>query len=235
MKISQFHTNRRAHNWLIYDIGDRWLEKYSVLYRGTVYDLGCGEAPYKDWFMQFVEQYIGVDWTDSLHNIKADIVVDLNAPLPIDDAVADTVLSFSVMEHLSEPQLMLNEAHRILKPDGSLIMQAPWQWRIHEAPYDFFRYTPYGLRLLLERAGFTEINVQPQAGFFSMMTLKMNYFTRRLVRGPKLFRYPILGVLSIFWYLGQKLAPLLDKLDRNWALETTGYFVTAKKAVDLAG
>lgn len=230
MKISEFHSNRKAHNWLVYDVGDRWLEKYNHLYRGIVYDLGCGEAPYKGWFSQCADSYIGVDWSDSFHNTKADIVANLNERLPIDDAVADTVLSLSVIEHLSEPQIMLNEAHRILKPGGGLILQVPWQWQVHEAPYDFFRYTPYGLRMLLERAGFTEINVQPQAGFFSMITMKLNYFTRRFVRGPKIIRYPILGVLGIFWYLGQKAAPLLDKLDHKWELEATGYFVTAQKA-----
>jgi SAM-dependent methyltransferase len=232
MKINQLHSNRKAHNWLIYDIGDRWLEKHTHLYKGTVYDLGCGEASYKDWFLLHAEQYIGVDWSDSFHNIKADIVANLNELLSIENAVADTVLSFSVMEHLSEPQLMLTEAHRILKPGGALILQVPWQWWIHEAPYDFYRYTPYGLRLLLERAGFTEIKVEPQAGFFTMITMKLNYFSRRFLRGPKIIRYPILGVLSIFWYLGQKAAPLLDKLDQNWELEATGYFVIAKKAAD---
>ena len=231
MKISRIHSNRLEHNWLIYDTGDRWLEKHKALYRGTIYDLGCGEASYKDWFLQYGERYVGVDWSDSFHNIKADIIANLNEPLPIENAVADTVLSFSVMEHLSEPQLMLKEAFRILKPGGALILQVPWQWWIHEAPYDFFRYTPYGLRLLLERAGFAEIDVQPQAGFFTMITMKLNYFTSRLVRGPRLLRVVLKAILSVFWYLGQKAAPYLDKLDRKWELEATGYFVTAKKRI----
>ena len=47
-------------------------------------------------------------------------------------------------------------------------------------------------------------------------------------------RYPLLGLCSIFWQLGQRAAPLLDKLDRNWAAETTGYFVTAKKTITSA-
>jgi ubiquinone/menaquinone biosynthesis C-methylase UbiE len=42
----------------------------------------------------------------------------LNQPLPIESEVADTVISLSVMEHLREPQLFLNEAHRILKRGG---------------------------------------------------------------------------------------------------------------------
>lgn len=229
MKISSLHSNRGAHNWLIYDVGDCWLERNVDFYRGVTYDLGCGEAPYKEWFLQYVDQYIGVDWSNSLHDIKADIVANLNEPLPIEDHVADTVLSFSVLEHLCEPQLMLNEAHRIMKLGGTLVLQVPWQWWIHEAPYDFYRYTPHALQLLLSRAGFSEINVHAQSGIFTMLIMKLNYFSLRLIRGPKATRYLVQILLIVFWFLGQKLAVLLDKLDSSWELETIGFFVTAKK------
>ena len=106
MKISQFHSNRKAYNWLVYDVGDRWLEKHADHYRGTVYDLGCGEAPYRDWFLQYADRYIGVDWSDSFHNTKADIVANLNEPLPIDDAVADTVLSFTADQIISRTTIL---------------------------------------------------------------------------------------------------------------------------------
>ena len=62
-----------------------------------------------------------------------------------------------------------------------------------------------------------------------MLALKLNYFSLRLIRGPKPVRMLVRGVLGIPWYVGQKLAPWLDRLDGNWALETTGYFVTARK------
>lgn len=229
MKASQAHSNRRAHSWLIYDVGDRWLQKYVPLYRGTIYDLGAGESPYKDFFLQYAEHYIAVDWAGSLHKTSADIAADLNKPLPIESGVADTVVSLSVLEHLCEPQIMLNEAYRILKPDGAMILQVPWQWWIHEAPYDYFRYTPYGLRYLFEKAGFVNIQIEPQAGFFTMWLLKFNYFTLRLIRGPRPVRWVIQALCRIIWYLNQKAAPLLDRLDRNWALEASGYFVTAKR------
>jgi hypothetical protein len=124
---------------------------------------------------------------------------------------------------------MLNEAFRILKPGGNIILQVPWQWWIHEAPYDFFRYTPYGLRYLFEKAGFTDIVIEPQAGYFTTAILKWNYFSCRLIRGPKPLRWVIKTCLLPCWYLAQKIAPLLDQLDRHWALETFGYMVTAKK------
>jgi len=227
--ISRNHSNRCAHNWLVYDIGDKFLQKHVNIYKGKLYDLGCGEAPYRNFFLKYADQYIGVDWSGSHHDANANVLADLNEPLPVESCVADTAVSLSVMEHLCEPQNMLREAFRILKPSGWMVLQVPWQWWIHEAPYDFFRYTPYGLTYLFQKAGFVDVNVEPQAGFFTMMTLKVNYFSLRLIRGPNLMRMAIRGLLSPFWYFGQKLAPVLDKLDRNWALEAPGYYVTARK------
>lgn len=208
------------------------MKKYSSLYKGCLYDLGCGETPYKDFFLKYADNYIGVDWSSSLHNIKADIVADLNKPFPIKSDVADTLVSLSVMEHLCEPQNFVNESFRILKPGGYVVLQVPWQWWIHEAPYDFFRYTPYGLKYIFEKAGFSDVVVEAQSGFFTTYVLKFNYFTNRFIRGPKILRIIGLVGLSPFWYLGQKLAPILDKLDRNWQLEACGFYVSAKKPED---
>jgi len=229
VKISQHHSNRRPYNWLIYNVSDHFLKKFTPHYKGTLYDLGAGESPYKDFFLLHAQQYIAVDWAGSFHNTKADIAADLNQPLPIADEVADTVVSLSVMEHLCEPQTMLNEAFRILKPGGGLVMQVPWQWWIHEAPYDFFRYTPYGLKYMLGKAGFVDVVVEPQTGFFTMWLLKFNYFSLRLIRGPRPLRWALKAAFMVIWYLDQKAAPYLDKLDQNWAAETSGYFVTARK------
>ena len=205
------------------------MKKYSSHYRGTIYDLGSGESPYKDFFLQYAQQYIAVDWASSIHHTKADIIADLNERLPIPSGVADTILSISVMEHLREPETMLHEAFRILTPNGSMVMQVPWQWRIHESPYDYFRYTPYGLKYLLNKAGFVDIKIEPQSGFFSMSILKFNYFTLRLIKGSRVKRLFLRAIFTPIWYLNQKVAPHLDKLDKDWEIESSGYFVTARK------
>lgn len=82
---------------------------------------------------------------------------------------------------------------------------------------------------MLEKAGFTDVAVEPQSGFFSMWFLKFNYFSLRLLRGPRLVKAILAVALLPFWSLGQLIAPYLDKLDSNWSAETIGYFVTAKK------
>jgi SAM-dependent methyltransferase len=229
MKPSKYHTNKRLHNWLLYNILDEFLEKYSIYYRGNLYDLGCGEAPYREYFLQYANSYTGVDWTKTLHNSKADIVSDLNKKIELDDAVADTIVSLSVMEHLYQPEVFLKESYRVLKKDGVMILQVPWQWWVHEAPHDYFRYTPYGLRYMFEKAGFKDIVVEAQTGFFTTWLTKINYFTARFIRGPRLLKLVIKGLLAPFWTFNQLVAPLLDKLDRNWEAETQGYFVLARK------
>ena len=225
----QHHPNCKAHNWLMYKIGERDLMTRAHLIRGTLYDLGCGEAPYRNWILSQAQEYIGVDWSDSAHDITADVVSNLNEPLPIQDESADTVLSLSVLEHLSKPTVMLSEAHRIMKPGGHLLLQVPWQWGVHEAPYDFYRYTPYSLRLLLENSGFINIDITAQAGFFTMLAMKLNYFSSRFIRGPKFLKTLMYLVFIPFWYFTQLVAPLLDTIDRHWDREATGYFIVATK------
>ena len=229
MKPSKFHSNRKLHNWLIYNNSDYFLEKYKDFYKGDMYDLGCGETPYRDYFLQYANSYTGVDWGETLHDLKADVVANLNEPIDIEDNKADSIVSLATLEHLSEPQTMLNEAFRILKPGGTIMLQTPWQWKIHEAPYDFFRYSPYALEYMLGKAGFTDVKVEAQSGFFTTLFIKLTYFLSRLVRGPKLLRFVISVILAPLMFILQALAPLLDKLDNNWPLESFAYVTTARK------
>lgn len=227
--ISKNHSNRRAYNWLVYKIGDKFLEKFIDLYKGDMYDLGCGEKPYKAFFENYVDKYIGVDWAGTLHALNADIIADLNKPLPIESGVADTIISLSVMEHLYNPQIMLSESYRILKPGGNIILQVPFQWWIHEEPYDYYRYTIHGLKYMFEEAGFTNIKVEPSSGLFTSIAMKKNYFDLRFVRGPKLLKKIIYSLFIPFWFFRQLLAISMDKIDKNWNLETSGYWVVAQK------
>ena len=223
------HSNRRAHNWLAYDIGDSFLNRYSPLFKGVLYDFGAGESPYKSYFEQFVGNYVAVDWAQSVYDTNLDVVCDLNYALPIASNSADSAVSLSVLEHLHSPHVMLAEVFRILKPGASIVIQVPWQWRVHEAPHDYYRYSPYALDRMLREVGFEAILIEPQSGFFTMLILKMNYFSRRIIRGPNWLRFAIRSLLTSAWHIGQLIAPVLDNYDRHWDLETIGFFVTARK------
>jgi len=221
--------NYLSGNWLILTLNNKVLEKNKINIKGHVYDLGCGERPYEKDILEVADKYIGVDWGSTLHTLKADIISDLNKTLPIESSTADTVTSFQVMEHLCEPNVMLSEAYRILKPNGKMILTVPFQWWVHESPHDYFRYTPHGLKYMFEKAGFHDIEITANAGFFVMWISKINYFSARFVRGPKVLKLLIRIILTPIWFVLQVLAPLLDRLDRHPELETSGFIVIAKK------
>jgi SAM-dependent methyltransferase len=209
------------NNFLIYSINKKIAK--SLSYNGRVIDLGCGTAPYKHDILKVADEYIGVDWKNSLHDQShVDVFADLCKPLPFPDEHADTVVSFQVLEHLPEPELFLSECYRILKRGGRGFITVPFMWNVHEAPHDYYRYTRYGLKYLLKKVGFYEIDIKENTGFWQMWILKFNYHTTRFARGPlKLFWIPI-------WWLGQMIAPILDKYDIH-PEECASYTVVARK------
>ena len=218
-----------SHNWRVLKDNNRCVGKLIESLRGTVYDLGCGTQPYKIDILVHADEYVGVDWSQTPHTLVADVVADLNEPLPVESGAADAVVSFQVMEHVRKPDFMLKEAHRILKDGGSIIMMVPFQWWVHEAPYDYFRYTPYGLHYLFEEAGFEHIEITPTSGVMVVLIMKVNYFSVRFIRGPAWLRWLIRFALTPFWFVLQALAPWLDRLDRDKELEASGFSITARK------
>jgi SAM-dependent methyltransferase len=128
-----------------------------------VLDVGAGDAPYRELFAH--ADYRTTEWEESPHEgaVRADVVGSADA-LPLDDASVDVVLLTQVLEHVPQPRAVLAELRRVLKPGGWVHLTAPLVWEVHEAPYDFFRYTGYGLQALLEDAGFAEVEVAPRNG-----------------------------------------------------------------------
>jgi len=213
----------RAHNWLAHKINNESLEEHLHLFKGRVVDLGCGTAPYKTDILTVADEYIGVDWKNSFHDqCNVDIFASLTEPLPIEDEFADIVSSFQVMEHLPESSDFLSECFRIFKPGGNLFLTIPFMWHVHEAPHDYYRYTRHGLEYLLNKNGFSAIEVKERTGFWQMTGLKFNYYTTSFSNG--IWQWLFIPL----WWLVQKTTPTLDRLDPR-PTETAFYSVSAKK------
>ena len=69
--------------------------------------------------------------------------------LPFRSDSADLILSQATLEHVTNPQLAVDEMLRVLRPGGVLYVEAAFMQPIHMAPHHYFNITPYGLAHLL--------------------------------------------------------------------------------------
>jgi SAM-dependent methyltransferase len=132
----------------------------------SLLDAGAGECVYKKYFThcnyKSVDLGIGEpNWNYS----RLDYVAPLHE-LPIEDGSFDAILCTQVLEHLQKPLESVKEMYRVLRPGGHLFMTAPMAQSEHQIPYDFFRYTSFGLKHICAEAGFREIRVTPMGGMF---------------------------------------------------------------------
>jgi SAM-dependent methyltransferase len=148
---------------------------------GRLLDVGCGDKPYEHLFRPFVSEYLGVEHeatfaeTSATTHRKADVLYD-GTRLPFDDQSFDTVLSVQVLEHTPDPQALLTDMARVLRADGLMILSAPFSFRLHEEPHDYFRFSPHGLRVLCERAGLEIEEIHPHGNLWSLLGHKLNTF-----------------------------------------------------------
>jgi hypothetical protein len=82
---------------------------------------------------------------------------------------------------------------------------------------------------MFEKAGFKEVSVHAQTGFCVMWTLKFNYQSTCLIRGPRPMREFMGLLLRGVWALNQRIAPLRDKYRKSES-GTARYSVVAHKA-----
>lgn len=148
----------------------RIIDLYKSYLHGHLVDLGCGNVPYYEWYKDRVDKITCVDWPQSSHDAKyVDIFANLNQSLPLENSSVDCVFSTSVLEHICEPLVLLQEIRRILKQDGYLVLSVPFLYHLHEEPFDYYRYTPHGLKYLAEKAGLEMVILENYGSGFGVL------------------------------------------------------------------
>ena len=89
--------------------------------------------------------YIGCDIRNGL---GVDRLEDACA-LSFGDQSIGTLLLCELLEHLPDPQRAIDEAIRVLRPDGLLAVSVPFSLRLHGLPRDYWRFTANGVSVLL--------------------------------------------------------------------------------------
>jgi len=193
-----------------------------------VLDAGSGDGHWRDLLPKDI-RYVGVDLgvgDKAVDYSHLDAKVDLEA-LPLRDSCFDAAISIQVLEHMKRPWRVLDEFSRVLKPGGILFLSCPQGEPQHQVPYDFFRYTPFGLRNLLEERGFAIEFLRPQKGDFAKLGNDIAHLAKAMAGRGLVARAASL-YLRALWKVHK---PLFEELDIWPELQGNpiGHFVRARR------
>jgi SAM-dependent methyltransferase len=118
--------------------------------------------------------------------------------VPLKDGSVDGVWIQAVLEHVLDPQTVVAEIRRVLRPGGLVYAGTPFMQHVHEGPYDFTRFTESGHRYLFRH--FTVRDSGVTAGLGTQLLWSLVYFGRGIH-----FRVGQIARMGFFW---------LPKLDR---------------------
>ncbi|MBI5190024.1 MAG: methyltransferase domain-containing protein [Nitrospirae bacterium] len=200
----------------------------------SVLDAGAGQCEYADLFAH--AKYYSCDfgkgegaWDYSMTSCFCDLKACC-----FREGSFDYVVCTQVLEHVPEPWAVMDELYRVLKPGGTLYLTAPFNgFKEHQAPYDFYRYTRYGLEYLARRSGFAETSTRPVGGFFWMMSIFVMEMHRHLFPGRspfwlKALRLPFKPLFSLFKKAVARLFFYMDRYDRDKEF-CLNYLLTCRK------
>lgn len=202
---------------------------------GQLLDVGAGESPWRD-LMPSVVEYAAVDIDSSPEfgmRRHSDMQYYDGVRLPFADNSFDVILCTEVLEHVRDPASFLKDLNRVLRRGGTLILTVPWSARMHHIPYDFSRFSRFGLEANLQAAHFSEVEISERGNDIAVIANKLTVLMVRLLLPSRksLAILNWLGCLAMFpitlFFLG--LAHLSLTFNFGSKDDPLGYGVIAKK------
>ncbi len=175
-----------------------------------ILDIGAGETPYKKYFTKC--RYYSQDIVNNRQK-SIDYICDSKA-IPVKNNSFDFILCTQVLEHIKEPHLLIKEMYRILKKGGRVFLTTHLCMEEHMIPYDYFRYTKYGLKYLAVSNNFRVKRITPQGGRFILLSKHLQTAIPRVLPNKFLvYLYYFFAIIPVF--IINLVCFYLDKLDKQ--------------------
>lgn len=204
--------------------------------KGKLIDVGAGESPWKCW-LKDETKYTGIDIRYSnefgMSQRNSDVILYDGNTMPLEDKTFDSAICIEVLEHAADPEFLLSEISRVLKPGAILILTVPWSARRHHIPHDYHRFTKERLEILFEKSGFKDIEILERGNDYCVVANKL------IVMAIKNFKYiniknfilniPLIFLfssLSVIFLLIAHISLLFENENKD---DPLGYFCKMKK------
>ncbi|MBL8050101.1 MAG: class I SAM-dependent methyltransferase [Anaerolineales bacterium] len=182
-----------------------------------ILDVGSGHGDFAQIFTN--RKYLAVD---IVPYPEVDLACDLGEVVPFKEGTFDLLVLMNVLEHVYHFHKLLDSMFYLLKPGGSLVIAVPFMIKVHQAPFDFYRYTHYTLVDFAKEHGFevTLLEGYYDPIFFvgeSMRNLrfwvlpKLPRFSRWFARGVLMLIESLISLLKLFIGKGYVKSPDLAK------------------------
>lgn len=145
----------------------------------NILDIGGGKrfgkqlVKYKEYFADSQYQTLDVD-----PKTKPDILADAQK-LPLKDNSVDAIICKSILEHVPDPQKVVGEIYRVLKPKGKCFVYIPFLYSYHgsRSKYkDYYRFTQDGIKYLFRE--FSKIEICPVRGTLETVFYLLPYLNK---------------------------------------------------------
>lgn len=157
------------------------IRKIGANITGKTLDIGCGTKPYMKFFKH--SEYVGLEYDTGIDQDKKTADYYYNGDnFPFKDASFDSAVCNQVLEHVFNPEIFLSEINRVLKLNGKLLITVPFVWDEHEQPYDYARYSSFGLEHIIVKKGFTIISHIKSIRDFRVIIQLMNAYLYKITR-----------------------------------------------------
>jgi len=176
----------------IYRILFNWqIQEHCRNISGSCLDLAAGKNPsyHQYWSLDKDAKLINTDYSQEKN---PDLQIDFNQPILLKDGSIDNIFFFNAIYIVKEPEKLIQEIYRVLKPEGKLFIASPFVFNEAKEPNDYRRLTSQGLEELLRQGGFNDFEIIPfgerfTAGvhlwhsFFLFNFIRLIAFTKAMV------------------------------------------------------
>jgi len=190
----------------------------------TLVDLGCGTMPYQPMVEASGIRYVGADIDDN-----AELRIDHDGRVPLEDGSAGALLSVQVLEHVGDLDTYCAEIRRLMADDGTLLLSTHGTWLYHPHPEDHRRWTRTGLIAELATRGIATEEIFAVMGPLATTTVMRSTGFAFVARRLPLFGSMLAGFIAVIMnaraWLEDRITPAGMRNDNACV-----YLVRARKA-----